>query len=674
MGNTLSEPRICGICYFPLKGDAPFLNEPTISRRPSPVWPLEGWKDGSLDAVLEPATSVRTIDMKTKLAALNASRQRHCVGCIAIFRYLDTQLRERGFAPDGLGEVDCQADCEISWHIGHKEDDTDFLASLSIRVLKEMEGNKFRDEKFRILLGYTSRPRGVLAHKSHPAAQRVPKAVALGYTGSPASFKNLKSWIKECDSSHTECGQPVSFLPYRVLQLSRNSQGNIVVQLAQDTGRQAPYACLSHRWGTSTFRCRTTTDTIAAHLQCVPWGNLPKTFQEAAEVTLFLGLEYLWIDSLCIIQNDEEDWKIQAAQMCSIYQNSYITLAATSSSDSDMGLFWTVYKIPIESHGLSHNQLFLRQAADHLYDDKSTDPAVNHDFPLLTRGWVYQERILARRVVHFSRFELRFECMAPAPQCECGLQSAWSRKRSHQDTLASTSLEEIRTHWYEIIGDFSSLHLTYHSDALAALAGIARQYGTAHQALLGRYVAGLWQHTLPYDLIWYVKKGNRGKRSEKYTAPTWSWASTTADSEMLRFARKTEELEVVNFDVDLAGPDEYGPINSAHLTLRGYSVIGSGKWDDKSGWRQYVRFGAEPETKAYPFQADYNYSESGKEFPVYCMKTGFVGAGYHVCLVLRPIDEKENIFERIGLMWEVRAEDVESWFKDMQDKEAIKVV
>ncbi|KAF4464056.1 hypothetical protein FALBO_9120 [Fusarium albosuccineum] len=269
MGNTLSEPRLCGICYFPLKGNAPFLDEPTISRRPSPVWPLEGWKDGPLDAVLEPAASVRTIDMKTKLAALNASRQRHCVGCVAIFRYLDTQLRERGFAPDGLGEADWQADCEISWHIGHKEDDTDFLASLSIRVLKEMEGNKFQDEKFRILLGYTNRPRGVLAHKSHPAAQKVPKAVALGYTGSPASFKNLKSWIKECDSLHTECGQPVSSLPYRVLKLSRDPQGNKVVQLVQDTGRQAPYACLSHRWGASTFRCRTTTDTIATHLYCV---------------------------------------------------------------------------------------------------------------------------------------------------------------------------------------------------------------------------------------------------------------------------------------------------------------------------------------------------------------------------------------------------------------------
>lgn len=61
--------------------------------------------------------------------------------------------------------------------------------------------------------------------------------------------------------------------------------------------------------------------------------DLPPLFQDAIIITRQLGLRYLWIDSLCIIQDSLRDWETEAAKMASIYQNSYVTISATDASN-----------------------------------------------------------------------------------------------------------------------------------------------------------------------------------------------------------------------------------------------------------------------------------------------------------------------------------------------------
>jgi hypothetical protein len=108
--------------------------------------------------------------------------------------------------------------------------------------------------------------------------------------------------------------------------------------LVNSDGRCAPYIALSHCWGLAHI-LTTTTETLAARMEGIPPSVLPLTFQHAVQITRALNFRYLWIDSICIIQNDELDWQRESANMCNIYKNSAVTIAADAASDSTKGCF-----------------------------------------------------------------------------------------------------------------------------------------------------------------------------------------------------------------------------------------------------------------------------------------------------------------------------------------------
>lgn len=103
-------------------------------------------------------------------------------------------------------------------------------------------------------------------------------------------------------------------------------------------GEKESYICLSHCWGD--FQpIRTTTTNIEDHKKSIPWQFLPQTFQDAIDLTRFLSIRYLWIDSLCIIQDDRDDWAKESAAMASVYGNSYLTISATAAANCSKGLY-----------------------------------------------------------------------------------------------------------------------------------------------------------------------------------------------------------------------------------------------------------------------------------------------------------------------------------------------
>ncbi|KAI9147143.1 hypothetical protein HJFPF1_13175 [Paramyrothecium foliicola] len=668
MGNAVSQrgTRRCGLCYFALDKNAPFLQEPIVTRRALPIYPTSPWTDGALDDVFHAPEDIYTVQSKTQLQALHMSSERGCAGCAGILECLQNQLDHKGLLAD---DKSLQGPCRLTWLVGDRDV---FNPSLQLEVfVRKATGGNHKNIELSILIGFDS------SKAPHPAARKVNRATAEGDTGSTASLNVLKTWLKECDASHQACKQPSSSLPYRVLQLQRDSRGEIHVNLVEDLSSKEPYACLSHRWGASTLRCRTLKSTIQAYFKSVPWSELPLSFQQACAVTLHLGLKYIWIDSLCIIQDDKEDWKIQAAEMCRIYRGSYITIAATCSSDSDQGLFRKVLKFRIPTKASGCQAVFIREAPDHQFGGEYEED----DVPLLSRGWVYQERLLAPRVVHFTRSELHFEDISPHALCECGMETSWPRKETHHRSLAITDLAEVRNHWHEIVGQFSTLNLTYYSDYLPALAGIARQYGTAHQGLLGRYVAGLWEKSLVYDLLWYVGDGYNSQRPGVCNAPTWSWASTTAGTGgMLRYSRSTKDLEVVSSHVQLAGPDEYGPIDAAKITVRGYLIPGSWKWAADKAGNERIHFCSGLGLQTHYIHLDYNFSIPGNSRYIseaetlYCLKTGFVGDGCHVCLILRSVKEDQSTFERVGLLIETPKTVIDGWFEKQDTPQVITLV
>ena len=170
--------------------------------------------------------------------------------------------------------------------------------------------------------------------------------------------RQVDRWIKTCDGEHQMCSHVLKEdleLPTRILDL--NSMPNresmvkdkhwnelfattklkLVETSASECGR---YVALSYCWGT-TLAYKTTRDTKQAHLEGIDFRHLPLTLQDAVMFTRYLGLRYLWVDCLCIIQDDNEDWQRQASRMGDIYLGSYLTIAAARAKDSSEGFLGT---------------------------------------------------------------------------------------------------------------------------------------------------------------------------------------------------------------------------------------------------------------------------------------------------------------------------------------------
>jgi hypothetical protein len=169
------------------------------------------------------------------------------------------------------------------------------------------------------------------------------------------------------------------------------------------------YTALSHRWGNDPPsegdpRHCTTNGNIDARLSGFRLSELPKTFQDAVRVTQELGIEYLWIDSLCIIQWNAEDWEREAGRMEDVFASAHCTIAATSAADSKAGFLArntsTEY---VRVQDAAGNQVYICAHMDDF--EKDVEQA-----ELNKRAWVMQERVLAKRTIHFSANQTYWEC------------------------------------------------------------------------------------------------------------------------------------------------------------------------------------------------------------------------------------------------------------------------
>jgi hypothetical protein len=281
-------------------------------------------------------------------------------------------------------------------------------------------------------------------------------------SNSSASLLWVKEKIENCTKTHTRCKQmpntgtesnitklpasiysPNHTLPTRVLDLRQFPEGMIRV-LETDSSLCESYACLSHCWGKSK-PLSTTRDNIVFFKDGIPWESFPKVFQHAITFTKDLQISFLWIDCLCIIQGDEDDWAKEAASMASIYQDSIITLAATASPGCDGALLHNFQ--PKEIHkllGLDESDntydIYVRKKTLHWNDCPEKELYLK--FPLVTRAWAYQERLLAPRVLHFCAEELIWECMEEWI-CQCGsFGSDGSPKKAHAAAVDPTQIAQ----------------------------------------------------------------------------------------------------------------------------------------------------------------------------------------------------------------------------------------
>ncbi|KAK3493492.1 hypothetical protein B0T13DRAFT_403286 [Neurospora crassa] len=419
---------------------------------------------------------------------------------------------------------------------------------------KEKDGKGRGDAKHEGNQHWTSLPHPAIGFANH-----VPYAITLNRV-----VRLATRWLSACDSSHPKCAPEPHQLPKRLLDLRGG------VKLIDTTTSPSPkpptYMTLSHCWGLTHPLLTTTTTTLDSHLSQIPWSSLPILFRDAILLVRELGCRYLWIDSLCILQDSESDWLTESANMSSIYAHATLNIAATAQRDASVEYFRTLKE------------------------------------PILGRAWVFQERLLSRRTLHFGSSEVLWECRSGC-FCECGgierghvlsvrnlnnnPAARWrapgtgtgtgsgnndrgGRGNIESSGLLSPPLPLSRSSTFETgsgsslshgtiprkvlfanltsgsnsrpgqmkdssssrllhdfflrcVEEYSFLCLTKEHDRSFALAGIAKRI----RSLLSpddRYLAGLWLHDLPRALLWQPYRHKKVCRAGR-NIPTWSWMS-----------------------------------------------------------------------------------------------------------------------------------------------------
>jgi hypothetical protein len=292
-----------------------------------------------------------------------------------------------------------------------------------------------------------------------------------------------------------------------------------------------PYMTLSHCWGGST-PLKLTQDSLESHKKGILFHMLSKTFREAIMVVRRLKFNYLWIDSLCIIQNSTEDWQRESQFMGDIYRNSICTIAATASKDGDGGLFRV--RNPLrnqrceiwanEQHGI-YIEIQDRVPLERYRREVSGGPLNN-------RAWTLQERYLSPRVLHFASGAIYWDCRK-AHVCDYGktIEDELSISLGFGDGFVrpfrmddfELRMKGFSDRWQFAIEKYTRMKLTRESDRLIALSGLIKYFEERTNL---ESCVGIWKKQLPEHLLWRL--GNALLRPPKRpdnTIPSWSWAS-----------------------------------------------------------------------------------------------------------------------------------------------------
>jgi hypothetical protein len=301
-----TDTRYCGSCLFVLPDDA-----------------------GRCEIKDKISTNLPERDSYFQLGMVKKSAQRGCRICAIIYNRI---------------HKDCSSAEDRNWLHWSRTKRTLILSGFSDR--RSQGGGKCDQPQFCFVTHATTEPSYTSSQLAleHPLIMRHPNP--RGDIDIDSCIRSLKSWMDICSRSHKEC-QPRKYTQppsARIIRIFDNGEGNPVVRLVKSSEGFGEYVCLSHCWGNLRPGCIITRATLEDNEKEILWSSLPKTFRDAILVTMLLGKEHIWIDSICIIQPDNDDyyddWRIESAKMSEIYQNSFLTIMATMARDRK---WWTIY-------------------------------------------------------------------------------------------------------------------------------------------------------------------------------------------------------------------------------------------------------------------------------------------------------------------------------------------
>ncbi|KAL3426699.1 heterokaryon incompatibility protein [Phlyctema vagabunda] len=455
-------------------------------------------------------------------------------------------------------------------------------------------------------------------------------ATRLTGHGGLSQVELAKKWLDACLETHQSCKSTEDYqLPTRLIDLH-----SIPIRLVRssDLTSKPRYATLSHCWGTENFH-KLQQSNLEDFMNAIPEEKLTKTFQDAIYITRSLGLRYLWIDSLCIIQHCDTDWRSESAHMSFVYSGSVVTIAATGATNGTIGCFLKpagfVGRIRIEVN------------TDEVWDfapSKFYKSVVKS--PLAARAWALQERLLSPRALHFSKTELFWECH----HCDASESFPEGSPEFDHQHIFHRDQKPISEIWDTVVKSYTGGKLTFPSDKMVAISGIAKKAFEENQ---DQYLAGLWRKDIEFQILWIGAHGGRRLLTgSKYRAPSWSWASMDENG-YVYYIPRFGSLEYVYYahflsaEVVSAGDSPFGEIEAGELRMS-YSLMLAGRLKKFPNVHDGIDF-------TY-YEVEIDSPDNAKEkFRVYPDSDDLEGRNIYLLPVLESI-EKDNKRNLRGLL------------------------
>ncbi|KAF5684758.1 hypothetical protein FDENT_6561 [Fusarium denticulatum] len=355
----------------------------------------------------------------------------------------------------------------------------------------------------------------------------------------------IQPWMESCCArltDHENCGPKhnASGLPTRLVDVGKGNDSMVKLVNVKSSNhiQDFAYLILSYCWGSGNESSKTTEDNLDARLRGFSASALPKTIQDAILLTRMMGYRYLWVDAICIIQGPSGDFHSESARMGDYYSNAECCISASAATDSQQGFLAErpLAKFPMEDIAIK----IARNGEPGHVIFKSDHNKPGGKRPLLTspltkRGWCLQEAALAKRILHWTFQGVFLECQSSL--FLEGKKERWEYK----GPLLDVSLEKLLSPrevmvmpdedilfsrgWYQLVTDFSKTKLTYETDRLYAIHGLASML---IRRLNAEYFNGLFRGSLAQGLLWYHWSSSHEacKRPENTQLPSWCWASS----------------------------------------------------------------------------------------------------------------------------------------------------
>ncbi|KAI3320937.1 heterokaryon incompatibility protein-domain-containing protein [Xylariaceae sp. AK1471] len=484
----------------------------------------------------------------------------------------------------------------------------------------EFLSERYRDDHYAIIrdIMMLPEPSKLLSNPEAPLATDVSSAVALA------------SWWLECCQSHDTClelRKGKTFLPTRLINVGNSGSTSVSLYITDEFPEEdtdTRYMALSHCWGSLKIMTLQTRG-LKAMQQGIELSCLSKTFNDAVQITRALGVRYIWIDSLCIIQDDPDDWFRESARMMDVYTNSYLTIAATAAEDGNQGLLFPRNMTTARS-SLVRAAWSGFEAETYCLVDTDMWASEVDQAPLNQRAWVFQERFLSPRTLGFGAKQLFWECsgMRASETFPGGLPPyirSVDFKVSNPDALnklypiltkqkkqgekpvdvaalklwflkitgaqmnppragcfanENHGLPNAYRQWVTIVEHYSKGLLTKESDRLIALYGVAQWM--KEKLIDDQYVAGHWKRHLLNQLLWMTYPNLDKQRPTVYRAPSWSWASVIgkiAFRDILEAEGQDKVCQLLDVEVTNVDGKE-GQITGGYIRIK--SQVFEGTW------------------------------------------------------------------------------------------------